>query len=206
MKRNNFFCKILFLILMLNFYFIKVNRKTNNEKNHISILRKTSAECTLFLNKNDEFPIKNPCKVLLIGSGARNTIIGGFGSSNVESINYTTCEEGLEKAEFKITTKEWLNQYIKIKEGKIKEYIENIKKSKKYSNYVIFPEYEYNLNIKEKKYKADIVIYVLSRNSGESIDRKLIKGDFFLTDTEIKDILYLDKKYKKFMLYYYYHN
>ena len=35
------------------------------------------------------------------------------------------------------------------------------------------------LILNKKKYEADIAIYVLSRNSGESVDRKLIKGDFF---------------------------
>ena len=41
---------------------------------------------------------------MLIGSGARNTVKGGLGSGNVESRYYITCEEGLEKAGFKITS------------------------------------------------------------------------------------------------------
>ena len=47
------------------------------------------------LNKNKQFPINKPCNVLLIGSGARNTIKGGLGSSNVDPKHSTTCEEGL---------------------------------------------------------------------------------------------------------------
>ena len=46
------------------------------EIEHIDILRKNAAECTLFLNKNKEFPITIPGRVLLVGSGARNTIKG----------------------------------------------------------------------------------------------------------------------------------
>ena len=75
------------------------------EIEHINILRKHSVECTLFLNKNDEFPISKPGKVLLVGSGARNTVKGGGGSGNVESRYYTTCEEGLEAAGFKVVSK-----------------------------------------------------------------------------------------------------
>jgi beta-glucosidase len=45
-----------------------------------------------------------------------------------------------------------------------------------------------------------LAIYVLARNSGEGIDRRPIKGDILLTETEIKDILYLNEKYKKFIL------
>ena len=174
------------------------------EKENIQIIRETASECTLFLNKNKEFPIKEPCKVLLIGSGARNTIKGGLGSGDVESRYYTTCEEGLENAGFKITSKDWLDKYLLLKEEKINEhldYLDDIYTTYKGKGFamVAFPEYDYELNINEEE-KSDIAIYVLSRNSGEGIDRRLIKGDALLTDTEIKDILYLNEKYKKFML------
>ena len=65
---------------------------------------------------------------------------------------------------------------------------------------VSFPEYEYDLKLTPEEEKADIAVYVLSRNSGEGIDRRLIKGDVLLTDIEIQDILYLNQKFKKFML------
>ena len=168
-------------------------------------MRESSEECTLFLNKNEEFPIDKPCNVLLIGSGARNTLKGGLGSGDVESKYFITCEQGLENAGFKITSKEWLNQYPSLKERKIIEHLNYIKDL--YTTYkgtgfamVAFPEYDYELEITEDQEKADIAIYVLARNSGEGIDRRLIKGDALLTDTEIKDILYLNKKFKKFML------
>ena len=175
------------------------------EKEHIDELRKSAAECTLFLNKNEEFPIKKPGKVLLIGSGARLTLKGGLGSGDVESRYFTTCEEGLEKAGFNITTKNWLNRYPMYKEQKANEhlnYINNIFMTYKGSGFtmVAFPEYEYDLKLTPEELDADIAIYVLARNSGEGIDRRLIKGDAMLTDTEIKDILYLDNKFKKFML------
>ena len=72
------------------------------EIEHIDLLRKNAAECTLFLNKNDAFPISKPGTVLLIGNGARETLKGGGGSGDMESRYYTTCEEGLEEAGFKI--------------------------------------------------------------------------------------------------------
>ena len=121
---------ILKLITLFPFilYFIKPELYYINsyEKRHVRILEETSAECTLFLNKNNEFPINKPCKVLLIGSGARNTVKGGLGSGDVESRYCTTCEEGLEKAGFTITSKEWLDKYIILKEGKVKEHLNYI--------------------------------------------------------------------------------
>ena len=65
---------------------------------------------------------------------------------------------------------------------------------------VVFPEVEYNLEITEEMKKADIAVYVLARNSGEGMDRRIVKGEALLTDTEIKDILYLNEKFKKFIL------
>ena len=96
------------------------------EIKHIEFLRENAAECTLFLNKNEEFPIENPCSVLLIGSGARNTLKGGLGSGDVESRYFSTCEQGLENAGITITSKRWLDEYPKLKNLKRNEYIDYI--------------------------------------------------------------------------------
>ena len=200
---------IISLLFFYFFFFVGQYHKRHYEKKHIREMRETAAECTLFLNKNNEFPIEKPCNVFLIGSGARNTVKGGLGSGDVNPRYYTTCEEGLEKAGFKITSKDWLNKYPLLKEKKIKEHIKFIKNmNSKYKDnpnityrMVAFPEYEYDLKMNEdEENNADIAIYVLSRISGEGMDRRLIKGDVLLTDTEINNILYLQKKFHKFML------
>ena len=176
-----------------------------HEEKHIKIMRETASECTLFLKKNEEFPISEPCNVLLVGSGARNTLKGGLGSGDTEPRNYTTCEEGLENAGFNITSKKWLDEYPLEKEKKIGEHMKFIEtmhiqnKVTQCFRMMAFPEYDYDLSL-EFEQKADIAIYVLARNSGEGTDRRDIDGDVFLTKTEIKDILYLNEKYKKFML------
>ena len=59
---------------------------------------------------------------------------------------------------------------------------------------------EYPLLKDNQEPKSNIAIYVLARNSGQGKDRKPISGDVLLTEQEIKDILYLKKNYKKFML------
>ena len=204
MKLYVLFSYILTIILLV--YFISLS--TNIDLDGIEYLKKTASECTLFLNKNKQFPISKPCKVLLLGSGARYTIKGGLGSGDVDS-EFTTIEQGLEKAGFIIsqTSKNWLNEYIKIKQNNLKEHLNKInsfyKKNRQNNLFsmVSFPEVEYNLNIKEEiNEKSDIAIYVLSRNMGEGGDRLPIKGEVFLTDTEINDIFYLENNYKKFML------
>ena len=193
-----------FLFILASFIF-KNHYIYIYEVKHIDFIRKTAAECTLFLNKNNEFPIKKPCKALLIGSGARNTVKGGLGSGDVESNYYTTCEQGLENAGFTITSKNWLYNYPFLKELKIHEHLEYLKDLYTKNNVtqayrmITFPEYDYDLKLNEDEEKADIAIYVVARSSGEGTDRRIIKGDAQLTDTEIKDLIYLNNKFKKFM-------
>ena len=175
------------------------------EKQHLDILKENSAECTLFLNKNGAFPLSSPGKLLLVGAGARQTLKGGTGSGETESRPITTCEQGLEAAGFEIVSKDWLDKFPEFKKSTRQSYVNYIRE--KAINYGgvpnvfqmggVQPEAEYNLPL---EYQADAAIYVLSRISGEGLDRRLIKGDIYLTDSEIRDILYLNEKYEKFML------
>ena len=176
------------------------------EIEHIDLLRKNAAECTLFLNRNDAFPISKPGKVLLIGNGARETLKGGGGSGDMESRYYTTCEEGLEEAGFKIVSKDWFEKYEGFKKTKHSQFVKYIfQLAEKYdctADHMSFgavePTPEYDISLDD--YEADIAIYVLARTSSEGNDRVIQKGDLYLTDSEIRDILYLNKNYEKFML------
>ena len=47
------------------------------EKEHAEAVRKMAAECTVLLKKDGQFPVKEPGRVALFGSGARNTIKDG---------------------------------------------------------------------------------------------------------------------------------
>ena len=181
------------------------NELQEYEKKHISFLKENAAECCLFLKKDESFPLSSPGKVLLIGSGARETVKGGTGSGDVESRFFTTCEKGLEESGFEIVSKDWLDNFPKFKKSKkesfnnyIRETAENLKTSAAFYSMGFFqPEAEYDLPL---NYEADLAIYVISRKSGEGHDRQLIKGDIYLTDSEIRDILYLNEKYNKFLL------
>ena len=159
------------------------------ELNHIQKMRENAAECTLFLNKNDAFPLKSPGKILLVGAGARDTTKGGTGSGDVESRYYITCEEGLENAGFEIVSKDWLDEFPSFKKAKHKEFITFIEYwADRYASnagHISFgavePEAEYDLPLDD--YKADAAIYVIRRNSGEGEDRQIAKGDIYLTDS-----------------------
>lgn len=176
-----------------------------HEKKHIDLLRPYLPECTVLLKSNGDFPISCPGKIALYGSGVRKTIKGGTGSGEVNSRYFVTVEEGFEQAGFTVTTKDWLDGYDKTIEESLVEFRKELqmKAKEQHTNVMLLamgavmsePEYDLPLNG-----DGDTAIYVLSRISGEGTDRQPRKGDIFLSDTELRDIRMLNKKYDKFML------
>lgn len=175
------------------------------EQQHHRFLRKNGAECALFLKCNGDFPLPKVTKVALYGSGARNTLKGGTGSGEVNSRMFVSIYDGLRKSGIEIVGKSWLKNYDKLRKKAKADFIKDIKKSAGLNPVkaifagmgAVMPEPEYELPIDGS---GDVGIYVLSRISGEGNDRKIVKGDFLLTDTEIRDILTCAKFYPKFML------
>ena len=176
-----------------------------HELKNIQRLREHLAECTVLLKGNGAYPLEAPGTVAAYGNGIRGTVKGGTGSGDVYSRYFVTVEQGLKEAGFTLYDEEWLGSYDALKEahrdGIIKAAID--KAAAEGSNLLMaalsvpVPEPEYDLPLKTG---ADSALYVVSRISGEGKDRKAGKGDFELTDTEIRDILLLDKEYDRFML------
>lgn len=175
------------------------------EKTHMETLRKLAPECMVLLKSDGSFPIEQPCKVALYGNGARNTIKGGTGSGDVNVRHYITIEEGLERAGFTITTKNWMDSYEKMYREARKTFVQGIKEVAKLKGIpaiviglgAVMPEPEYELPLESE---GRLAIYVLARISGEGSDRRNEKGDFLLTETEIRDIHALQKSHEKFLL------
>ena len=177
-----------------------------HEYAHLKFLKENAYECSLFLKRDDEsFPLEAPCKIALIGKGVRHTVIGGTGSGAVNVRYVETIEQAFINAGFTITTDTWLTDYDKEKIEAEKRFIKQIKKEAKEQK-VIAASYSFGKIPHESDYEFPIIgdhevaIYVLSRNAGEGSDRELIKGSVYLTDTEVRDILYLNSNYKKFLL------
>lgn len=175
------------------------------EQEHLSRLRGFLAECTVLLKSDGSFPISEAGQLALYGSGARRTIKGGTGSGEVNSRFFISAEDGLEKAGFRITTKNWLYAYDRIREEARQNFIREVKARarKNHTNAVIesmgavMPEPEYELPLDGG---GEVAVYVLSRICGEGNDRENIPGDIALTETERRDILQLQKQYPKFLL------
>ncbi len=175
------------------------------EKNHLRALRKGLAECTVLLKNKGDFPLREPGLIAAYGNGVRNTIKGGTGSGEVNSRFFINIEQGLEKAGFVLTTKEWLDAYDEVRKEAHKQFLKDLRAEAKKLHKNVFimgmgavmPEPEHDLPVDAE---GDTAIYVLSRISGEGSDRKAEKGDLKLSDTEIRMIREIHEKYEHFML------
>ena len=177
----------------------------NYEVQHIACLRKIVPECMVLLKSDGSFPLKESGEIALYGNAARKTIKGGTGSGDVNVRAFVTVEQGLENAGFTITTKNWLDAYDAVYADENREFKAAIKARIAKEGFgsimlgigAIMTEPEYDLPLNGT---GDTAIYVLGRISGEGSDRTTVAGDFQMTQTEIRDILKLQKKYRKFML------
>ena len=173
------------------------------EKEHLELLRKHLAECTVLLKKDGSFPLAKPCEIAAYGSGVRHTAKGGTGSGEVNSRFYVNVEQGLENAGFTVTSKTWLDAYERLDEKAKKHHLMNLRSDARANKTLAViegmgkpihePEYYIPLNA-----KGDTAVYVVRRISGEGSDRT--EEDLHLSQTEIRDILSINYQYKNFML------
>ncbi|WP_026526411.1 beta-glucosidase [Butyrivibrio sp. VCD2006] len=177
----------------------------NYEKDHLNIVLSNAAECTVLLKSNGKFPLNAPGKLAAFGAGLRYTVMGGTGSGEVNSRFSYTIEEGLEREGFTITTKNWLDEYDRTREVAKKAFYKQLKQEakEKHENPIMYTmgksmsEHEHGIPLEGE---GDAAIYVVSRNSGEGSDRSPEKGEVKLADSEVRDILALNKKFERFML------
>ena len=175
------------------------------EKEHLARVRSGLAECMVLLRKNGAFPLQEPCRLAAYGNGVRHGMKSGTGSSHVNSRLVVSVEQGLRDAGFELAGTHWLDAYDKRRAKAKKDFYRQLRKEANatganlayYALGAIMAEPEYAIPM---DLYADAAIYVLSRSAGEGADRKVIKGDVLLTETEIRDILLLNERYEHFML------
>ena len=148
-------------------------------------------------------------RVAVYGAGAAHTVKGGTGSGEVNERRSVSILEGLRARGFEIATERWLLDYETEYEKKLAEY-------KKGGLKIDLLHPASVLNLISAKFrppsgrpvgKKDIAdsatencIYIVSRQAGEGGDRKLEKGDYYLTDAELADIRLCAEQYKRFVL------
>ena len=165
----------------------------------------------LLKNENNALPLKNK-KIALYGMGARLTVKGGLGSGSVEERYSVNIEDGLKNGGYEVTTGKWLDDYDSEYASTYQEYHDMVEEKIKglTDPMEIIPlahsfVYRYpsgRLVSKEdiEKSETDTAVYVLMRQAGECNDRKLEKGDYYITDIERENLEIVSEAYENTIL------
>ena len=145
---------------------------------HIALSRKVAAEGMVLLENNGLLPLKTNTTVALFGIGSIDYIKGGGGSGEVYPAYVRNIYEGFMCKSDKISVYEPVTRYY---------YDTALPHISKFAKGEPFPELELPGElINEAARNADVAVITIRRVSGEGWDRKDIKGDFYLTETEEK--------------------
>lgn len=166
---------------------------------------KAACEAIVLLHNNGVLPLKNK-KIALYGPGATKTIKGGTGSGEVKERYVVNILEGLLNKGFDITTLDYLEKYEKLYNEKLTEFNDHKKKQVNIFKVTeimsqLAVEFQAPISkIDKPNNDTDTCVYVISRQAGEAGDRKLEKGDYYLSDMEYENIKTCASFYKNFVL------
>ncbi len=180
---------------------------TELELRNRALAREAAAEGFVLLkNINGALPLQNQ-KIALYGMGARLTVKGGLGSGSVEERFSVNIEDGLKNVGYEITTQDWLNDYDAEYASTYQAYHDMVEEKVKgltnpmqiiplaHSFVYRYPSGRPVTQADIEKSGTDTAIYVLMRQAGECNDRKLEKGDYYLTDIERENLKILAQAY-----------
>ncbi len=195
----------------MNFYGFTDPNPSELELQNRALARKAAAEGFVLLKNDGVLSLKSK-KIALYGMGARKTVKGGLGSGSVEERYSINIEDGLKNAGFEITTRKWLDDYDAEYAATYQAYHDMVEDKiagltnpmqiipiahsfvyRYPSGRVVTPE-----DIAQSD--TDTAIFVLMRQAGEGNDRKLEKGDYYITDIERENMEILAKAYKHTVL------
>lgn len=189
-----------------------VEKVSETEKNNSSLALEVAREGIVLLENNGALPLRSK-KIALFGTGARRTSKGGTGSGDVNNRNNVSVEQGLRLCGFEITTTDWIDDYEKRLVKDAEERDAKIRQlGKKYSilrlgdlmNAIACPiTFSGGREITAEDVKAsdtDVAVYVVTRQAGEGMDRRDVKGEYRLLDKETEDVEFLAKHYKDLII------
>ena len=175
---------------------------TEREQRNREVARRAAAEGMVLLKNDHLLPFSSKERLALFGSGVRYTVKGGTGSGDVNEREAVTIDRGLRDAGFTIVNDSWLEDYDMRYTSAREAWRDLIlgDRSEEAMRHV-FQAYVTNPFIMpdgrdicpEDIENAGAAVYIISRNAGEGADRKLERGDYYLTDKERADLSYLNE-------------
>lgn len=167
------------------------------EKRNRQVSLEAAEEAIVLLENNGVLPLRPGSKVAMFGEGVTNTVKGGSGSGEVNERHSVSIYEGMIAGGFQITTESLLQAYERRARTAKEQYYKEQQDKAGLLNFQVsmscmmqpyvappFPA----LTEDDLNEEAAVGIYVISRISGEGYDRKLEKGDYYLSDIEVDNI------------------
>ena len=174
---------------------------SQRETDHGLLARKIAAEGMVLLKNNGLLPLDVSVPVALLGGGAVKTVKGGTGSGDVNNRENISIFQGMKEAGVHLVSGGWLEEYGRCYDAARNEWKNKVLEDAKgienpfdayAANSFVLPEGRQIMEGDVEGAKA--AVYVVSRISGEGKDRRKAEGDYYLSEREQRDILYLDEK------------
>ena len=154
-----------------------------NLEEHAKIAYEAAAEGVILLKNNGALPISRDARIALFGTGQVETVKSGMGSGHNHPKYFITILDGLRERGLKVD-EELSQRYVKhVLDAKGGYYLCMLHYEEAYVEPIsqdIVGEDE----VRRYAERNDVAVVVISRVSGEGWDRRLEKGDFYLTDSE----------------------
>ena len=133
--------------------------------------------------KNGVLPLKKGKRVALLGVDSYDALVGGSGSGHVNRQYEVSIYEGLKQAGFRLD-EESSRQYI--------DYVETEKAKQNREFFWVVPTIA-ELAVTQEQAETlaqrnDLCILTIGRMAGEGDDRRLEKGDYYLSDLEMQNL------------------
>lgn len=169
------------------------------EKANTALARKAAREGFVLLKNDGALPLQTK-NIALYGMGARKTVKGGTGSGAVQERHSVSIAEGLRNAGYSITTQQYLDDYDALYAAEYKVWHDDmdiqlaaLPPMQAIGQAAILGGFMWPSGRSVSRQDiddsaTDTAIYVLARQAGEGKDRRLEKGDWYLTDTERKNL------------------
>ena len=180
------------------------------ERRNRKLARRIAAESIVMLENNGVLPL-DPRRgsIALYGVGSTNTIKGGSGSGEVNNRKTVSIYEGMKKAGFQFANDAQLHRYASAARQYRKEYHTRRRKEAGMIGTRFINMSDLEQGFRELDFfglgdadrtDTDTCIYIIARMSGEGADRRLEKGDYYLTDRESSNLHWCAENYKNVIL------
>ena len=170
------------------------------ERSHAALARRAAASGIVLLKNTGVLPLEPAVSVALFGTGASRTVKGGIGSGDVNNRANVSVFDGLQSAGLTITNEGWITDYeARYRAARRAWKSQVLEAARQVENpFDAYASHPFVLPqgrpiLPQDVEGAAVAIYILSRISGEGKDRRLEKGDYYLSDQEWEELRTLDR-------------